>query len=296
MNSYVRGYIAFLAPIFVGRLLMRLIKISDVFLASFMEEGAVSYLSYATRITGNLDQLYVGILVVYFPIISQRANDSEQQKGHADTIFEGFELLFLASFSVALFLTVFAPDIVRLLFQRGAFLPKDTAVVANILRFYSLMMVCAPLGSYFANAYYSSHQPRRATYYSVIASVLNVVLNVIFFIFWGVYGIAAASSLAFLTGFFLQSYNLHKVNENIIFSSMLWGIEKICFVACLSMLPVYLLSIHINTETTVGTLWQLGILFALYGIGILLLTILFRLRTGLRLRTFLEETLGKRFK
>ena len=63
-------------PLILGQILVRTVKLSDSFLASFLESGSLSNLSYATRITNNFHHLFAAIHIIYFPLLS-KLNKSE---------------------------------------------------------------------------------------------------------------------------------------------------------------------------------------------------------------------------
>jgi putative peptidoglycan lipid II flippase len=217
-NVHVKKYLILLYPILIGQVLMRTIKLSDSFLASFLEAGALSQINYTLRIVMNLDQLFMGIFIVYFPLLA-KLNDSKDNEEHFNVFMRGFKVLFFLALALTSFLLVFSQDIIKVVFERGAFMASDTQDVSNLMRAYGLMILCSPLGSYFANAYYSRGASKLATVYSVLSSVMNIVLNFIFVYYWGVYGLAFASSLAYLLGNILQSSNLSKINP--VFSKLL---------------------------------------------------------------------------
>ena len=240
-NIHVKKYLSLITPILFGMFLMRVIKISDTFLASFLKDSAIAHLSYSLRLTSNFDKLFSAFYIIYFPLLAKLNND--KNKEHAEVFFNGFEVLFLVSFSLAIFLSYFANDIIKLLFERGAFTGNDTAVVANILRAYTVMLIASPLGSYFANTYFGRQHNKRAIKYSIISSISNIILNFIFVQFWGVYGIAFASSIAYLIGNLLQSFNLSKVNNKIKFSKIIH--ESLIIIALIT--PALILTVYVTS-------------------------------------------------
>lgn len=237
-NRHVKRYLQLLAPLIIGQLLMRAIKLTDTFLASFLEAGALSHISYSLRIVTNFDQLFAGVYVVYFPLLSKLSN-REDNRAYMDTFYEGFQGLFFVALSLAGFLFILTPEIIQLVFQRGSFTAHDTEVVSNLIRAYSFMVLCAPLGSYLANAYYSRQDSKRATMYSVISSVINIALNFLMVRFWGVFGLAIASSIAYLAGNIILASNLKKINPEYSHWIMVKEVGRVVLMVLISSSALY---------------------------------------------------------
>jgi putative peptidoglycan lipid II flippase len=212
INNHVKAYLRLITPIFVGQLMIWAIRLSDSFLASFLSEGSLSYISYSLRIVNNFNFLFAGFFIVYFPVLT-RLSKTEDDEEYIDIFYDGFQLLFFVSLLLSLFIALFAPQIIELLFERGDFIADDTKAIANLIRFYSLMMFAAPMGSYLSNAYYGKRLPKKATIFSIISSVVNVLLNIVFIQFWGVVGLAVASSISYLVGNVLLGWFLKDVNR-----------------------------------------------------------------------------------
>lgn len=218
-SNHIRLYLQLLIPIVIGKVLIWGIKLSDTFLASYLDEGALSSISYCLKIVTNTSLLFNGIYVVYYPMLT-RTSGKGKEKEQIGIFYEGFQLIFFLSLSFTLFLTIFSPEIIRILFERGSFTNQDTVQVASLLRGYSLMILCAPLGTHLSNIYYSRRAPKRATIYSIISSSVNIILNFILVVKFKALGLAVASSLAFLLGNILQASNIKKVNNEYRLSKM----------------------------------------------------------------------------
>jgi putative peptidoglycan lipid II flippase len=270
-NSHVKKYLILLFPILIGQILMRTIKLSDSFLASFLEEGALSQINYTLRIVMNLDQLFMGVFIVYFPLLA-KLNGPKDNEEHLSVFLRGFRVLFLGALALTCFLLVFSEDIIKVVFERGAFTNSDTKDVSNLMRAYGLMILCSPLGNYFANTYYSRGASKLATIYSVLSSVMNIVLNFIFVYYWGIYGLAFASSLAYLLGNVLQSFNLSKVNSA--FRKFLL-LKEVLLIA-LALSPGVVLMLWLNTLDQFSSLksfWELIFKLSLCGVLYILLAL-----------------------
>lgn len=229
----VKKYVILIIPIFVGQILTWLIKLSDSFLASFLSEGTLSHVSYSLRIVTYFSQIFGGFHVIIYPLLSRLTNDKDN-KEHITLFYKGFELLLFIASAATLYVVIFSNEIVSLLFERGSFTNTDSHAVSLLIRGYALMLLCAPLGSYFANIYYSRRATRKATLYSIVSSVINIVLNFILVIHFKALGLAIASSIAFLIGNILQGANIGEVNNEFCIKTLIKIILKTVTVVLVS--------------------------------------------------------------
>jgi len=179
-----------------GQMLMGLAVLVDQFFAARMAAGAIAELSYANRILALI--LGMGAMAVSratLPVFSQaRLALSEQVRRVAAYWARIMFALGAAAMVLGWWL---APWVVRLLFERGAFAERDTAVVAEVLR-YGLTQ----LPSYFAAIVFVSllaSQGRHRTIAAVAGVGLLVKLAAMMILtpMLGVNGISLASSIMY---------------------------------------------------------------------------------------------------
>ena len=106
--------------------------------ASVMEPGSISWLSYSDR----LIQLPLGIVSislaqVLLPKLSVASSHSDFMNSLKKSVIGNILLMM----PVAAFIWIFAPDLVRLMFQRGVFNENDTLKTASIVRISSIGIV-----------------------------------------------------------------------------------------------------------------------------------------------------------
>ncbi len=166
-----------------------------------LQDGAVSHLYYADRLY-ELPLAIVGIAigVVLLPDVSRhlRAGNTAAVMDSQNRSLE-FAMLLTIPAAVALF--VIPTDIVRVLFERGAFTPADTPYTAEALRIFALGLPAFVLIKVFSPAYFARQDtktPMRFAGWSLTANTIGSVA--LFFLFrhlgWMPHlGIAVATSL-----------------------------------------------------------------------------------------------------
>lgn len=107
------------------------------FLGSFLEPGVISQLNYATRLAQFPMFAAITVALVSFPALA-RAAAAGQMREVEQTTENNLKMVGALILPAATFLIVFAPELVTLLLERGAFTAEDTVATASILRIYSL--------------------------------------------------------------------------------------------------------------------------------------------------------------
>lgn len=243
-NPYIKKYLALLFPIMLASIFIWLVRFSDTIIASFLEEGSLSYLSYCQRISSQIAVSTSAICIIYFPLLS-KLNSTADNKDFNTLFYKGLQILFTAAIFISLFILLFKNSIIKILFERGNFTSSDTLTLSKLLNFYFLVLICSPLGTYFSNAYFSRQKPKMATILSIISASINIILNVILGYLFGIFGLAAASSAAFLTGNILQLTNIYRINPQYKFQKALSHIIKPFFAGICTFIVLYFLKTYV---------------------------------------------------
>jgi putative peptidoglycan lipid II flippase len=177
-----------------------------------LEPGAVSQLYYADRVY-ELPLAIVGIAVgiVLLPDIARqlRAGNSA---GVLDSQNRSLEFALLLTIPAALALAVIPNDVIRVLFERGAFTASDTAATASLLAVFALGVPAFVMIKVFSPAYFAREDTRTPMIYAAISLTMNTLGSIaLFFLFRRLgympqLGIAVATALGgWLNAFLLWS-------------------------------------------------------------------------------------------
>jgi putative peptidoglycan lipid II flippase len=185
---------ALLATVLLFALCRQSQVLVERYLASHLPAGAISHLNYAQKVAQMPMVLSLMVCTVTFPVVARALaeGDTERARGRVE------QDLALAAAAVLLgtaAVTACAPQIVEVLFQRGAFTAADTAATAGVMRVYALGLLGQTLTGVLVRSYFSAG---RAAWYPVGAMAAGIVLTA-----WtgawtvgpyGVLGIAAANA------------------------------------------------------------------------------------------------------
>jgi putative peptidoglycan lipid II flippase len=164
------------------------------FLASTLPSGAISHLNYAQKVAQIPMTLSLMVCTVTFPVVAQALADGDTERAR-DRVERDLALACrLVLFGTATVIAC-APQIIAILFQRGAFTAQDTVVTAGVLRVYALGLLGQTLVGVLIRTYFSAGRP---TWYPIGAMTAGVLSTTWIAAgtadSWGVLGIAAANA------------------------------------------------------------------------------------------------------
>ncbi len=148
--------------------------------ASFMQDGSVSWLYSAERMTElPLGLIGVAIGTVILPSLSTQHTEKNPEKfrGMMDWAAKVIVLVGLPA-SIALFML--STPIIQALFERGQFTFEDTQMTALALQCMSGGVIAFMLIKVFAPGFYAQQDTRTPVRVGLMAVAANAILNVIF--------------------------------------------------------------------------------------------------------------------
>ena len=170
----------------------------NTLLATSQGTGAVSWLSYAFRLMYLPIGLFgVSIATATLPAVSRHAAVGDRD-GIRQTVAQAIAMMMVLNIPATFGLLVLAEPIVRLLFERGRFLPSDTAATAAALRFYAVGLAGYAATRIVSPIFYAVRQSRVPVIVGVATIAVNIVLNVLLVKALGFRGLALGTSIAMM--------------------------------------------------------------------------------------------------
>jgi putative peptidoglycan lipid II flippase len=179
-------------------------------LASYLPEGSITYLFYATRLIHFPVGIFgVAMGLAVLPALSEHAIKKDFLNLRQDFSF-ALRVLFFITLPAMAGLIAFKEPIVSALFMRGKFDWAATIATANTLLFYSLG-IWAMVGVRVLNATFYSMQDTRLPVKCAIVSLLsNIILSVSLIGPLQYLGLALANALASTVNFSILFYALRR--------------------------------------------------------------------------------------
>lgn len=148
--------------------------------ASFMQDGSVSWLYSAERMTElPLGLIGVAIGTVILPALSARRAEQDMAKFRSMMDWAA-KVIVLAGVPASIALFMLATPIIQTLFERGAFGADDTAMTALALQCMSAGVLSFMLIKVFAPGFYAQQDTKTPVRVGLIAVAANAILNIIF--------------------------------------------------------------------------------------------------------------------
>ncbi|WP_121747063.1 lipid II flippase MurJ [Streptomyces sp. E2N166] len=164
------------------------------FLASGLPSGAISHLNYAQKVAQIPMTLSLMLCTVTFPVVARAMADGDTERAR-DRVERDVALAACLVLLGAATVVACAPQMIELLFQRGAFTAADTAATADVMRVYALGLLGQTVVGALARSYFSAG---RASWYPLAAMTAGIAATAGIGARavgpWGVTGIAAANA------------------------------------------------------------------------------------------------------
>lgn len=160
------------------------------------QDGAIAALQYADRIY----QLPLGVVgiavgVVLLPELSRALKGGHlREAGNLQN--RSIEFVLFLTIPAAFALWILSDEIIRVLFERGAFHADNTAVVGSILAIYGIGLPAFVLIKALQPGFYAREDTKMPMRFSAIAVVVNCALAITLFPRLGAPGIAVAEATA----------------------------------------------------------------------------------------------------
>jgi putative peptidoglycan lipid II flippase len=193
-------------PVLLGGILASGGLLVDQSMAASLTSGSVAALVYANRFVSVVLTLLAGAVgTAVAPYFSHMVAASDW-KGCRHTLKTWVRLTAAVSVPIAAGLIAGSHLLIRVAFERGAFGKQDTAVVAPVLAMYAIQIPFFVCSRVFYRFLVAMRRTDLILYCGMLNLALDVVLNLALMRFFGVAGIALATSLWTVSTFFFLWY------------------------------------------------------------------------------------------
>ncbi|MEU3772423.1 lipid II flippase MurJ [Streptomyces sp. NPDC032472] len=191
--------VGMIAPVICFAVFRQSQVLVERFLAASLPSGAISHLNYAQKVAQMPMVLSLMICTVTFPVVAQAMAGGEREKARR-RVEQDLALASLAVLMGTALVIGYAPQIIQVLFERGAFTHKDTLATAAVMRVYALGLLGHCLVGALSRPFFSSARP---TWFPALAMGAGLLVNTAggaaAVRWWGTYGIAGANAAGIST-------------------------------------------------------------------------------------------------
>ena len=197
-------------PAVFGSAIYQFNQFIGTLLASFLDEGSVSWLYYADRMVQfPLGVFAIAISTAALPALSSQVADRDHSAFN-DTLNHSVRLTFFIAFPSMIGLIILGKPIIQLFFQRGAFDSYSTVMTTRALVFYSLGLWAYSGIRIIVSAFYATQDTKTPVKVAAVTLLVNLLLSLILMGPLKHGGLALALSISSSVQFCLLSYFLKK--------------------------------------------------------------------------------------
>jgi putative peptidoglycan lipid II flippase len=252
-------------------------QIVDKNLASMLVIGTVSSLNYAAKIN-NVVSATIGmsVSIALFPKISEMAADGDKMALKKDVV-NCIKNLMPLLLPLTAGIVLLAEPLIRILLERGEFVPEATRRTAECLQMYALAMIAANLNPLLTKAFYAMRQAKLPAVLSSISVAVGIVLNFIFIGPLKHRGLALASSISAWLSTVLLVIVMRKHIGSLGFRSFAGELGKSIIASGIMGISVWIASskLALLTKTYLGCLAWTGaivvVAILLYGLAMVIM-------------------------
>ena len=182
----------------------------DKMVASGAASGAVACLNYGHKLMNVFSgMISTAISTAVYPSIIQHIAKKEEDKLQA-LLRNVFCSLLFFTIPISVFCFLFSTELVTVAFQRGAFDASATSMTAGVFVGYCVGMPFLAFTTIVTNVFYGYGDTKITMYISMVEIALNIGFDLLFVRFWGVAGLAYATSISAIICLVIRMVNLKK--------------------------------------------------------------------------------------
>ena len=182
-------------------------------MAAMLGPGSVAALNYGNKLIAvpiNIGTTALGTAVIPYFSLMVAKND---WAGIRHTIKRYFGLIFSVAIPATTGLILGAEPLVRVIYERGAFTPEDTRLVAPVLAFFALQLPFYIAGTLLVRLISAMLANHILMISSLVSVLLSVSLNYFFMKKLGVAGIALSTSCVYLGSFLFLHFSWRWISK-----------------------------------------------------------------------------------
>lgn len=263
-DAKIKRVFRLMGPGLIGAGVVQINLFADIMIASFLQEGSISYLYYADR----LNQLPLGVVGIavgtaLLPMLS-RAMTRDEPGEAIDLFNRALEYCLLLALPAAIALAVMPQTLITVLFERGAFTSADSTATATVLMFYAIGLPAYIATKVFSTAHWARHDTKTPVKISILGVVLNIIIALSLIKWLGVAGIALATGLTGWVQYYAHIRAL-KGHTHAQFDKRFYrNVPRIIAASCLMGAALYILATLSQSWTFDGS--DMEQVFALIGL------------------------------
>ena len=202
-DPYVIKMIKLFAPGIFGASIYQINLLVSTAFAGAIGEGRVSAVTFATRIHEFVLGVFaVSVATVMLPTLNKLITDNKKDEA-VETLSYSLRLVALVTIPATFGFIVLGKEIVRMIFEYGAFSSKSTYLVSSALRYLSVSLFFVASYRILVQSFYAMKDMKTPVYIAFFTFIINAVSNYLcVYVFkFDIIGISISSVIANIVSF-----------------------------------------------------------------------------------------------
>jgi putative peptidoglycan lipid II flippase len=246
-----------MAPSVIGLAVTQINVLVDTIVASFLEEGTVSYLYYADRLLEFPMGIFaIAIATAVLPTMSEKAARNDME-GVRETFSHALRLTLFLTIPAMVGLIAIGIPIISMLFQRGVFTYDKTVGTSLALYGFALGLPAFAGVRIIVPVFYALQDTKTPVKIAVIAMFTNVTCDLLFMYPLRQFGLSLATSLSAAVNFTVLAYILRERVGRIGARRVLASAVKVSAASMMMGIVAYLICMKGGWEVAGGSMEKL---------------------------------------
>ena len=210
-DPYIKYLLAMMVPIIISSAANKIAILIDKSMASaYLGLGSVAKIFYTENMLDFIVEVFtISIATITFPQVAKLASQGQIEK-MKDKTSQSLILILALVIPATLGMVALVKPIIRLIYERNAFTPEDTRIVASLIVAYSPYIIFISFMKIISNSFYAVGDYKSPLIIILIQQAINVILNMMLVKTYGLNGIAYATSISTIFGGLMIAYSYHR--------------------------------------------------------------------------------------
>ena len=195
-NDEIQSFFKLMLPILLSSAVYNINILVDSSIASTLADGQLASLNFANiAYTAIATTTIFGMSTVLFPQFSALVADQRFEE-LKEKIAKSIQVMIFIFIPIIFGMIAINKELIQVLYQRGTFNLESVNFTSGALVFYVAGMLGFAIQELSNKVFYALKDTKTPFYTSVMSVTVNIILNLIFVRFWGIKGLALATSIA----------------------------------------------------------------------------------------------------
>lgn len=195
-DEKLKSMLILIIPVIIGAGANSINMLVDKSIASGLATGSMAALEYSQRLIQFVSTAITTSLVsVVYPIMANRLNEGDKE-GFLKYLSKSIIIICLFLIPITLGIMFLSDDIIKVIYERGKFDSNAVVLTSMALLGYSIQLPFTGIRDILNSSLFSMKKTKVTTLNGIIGVVVNIVLSIILSKYFGVLGIAIATSIS----------------------------------------------------------------------------------------------------